>query len=193
MLNYLNPLLMLQRFPLPTCPTDCGDNLPPVEFDECAPVINEGRIDKIYLTNVGNPLADWTDAVEWGARLDNSAAAANSILTLNVIGEKPEPTENEQEISLGRKIVGNKTHIVNYAIDETNDTNHEFMRQNECAGQYLMWYETSGGLLFGGTEGIEVSFTSNMIIPQSAEELITYSGKAEWKSRFTEERIPSPI
>ena len=56
-----------------------------------------------------------------------------------------------------------------------------------------MWYETSGGLLFGGTEGIEVSFTSNMIIPTSDQELITYAGKAEWKTKFTEERIISPI
>ncbi len=184
---------MIERSPLPTCPTGCGDNLPPVDFDECAPEINQGRIDKIYLTNVGNPLADWTDPLEWGGRLDNTAPNANSIITLTVTGEKPEPTVNEQEISLGRKIVASKTHVINYTIDETNIINHEFVRQNECAGQYLMWYETSGGLLFGGTEGIEVSLTADMIIPLSDEELINFAGKAEWKTKFTEERIQSPI
>lgn len=179
--------------PIPVCPTDCGDNLPPVEFDECAPEIHDGRIDKIYLTNKSNPLVDWTSAAEWNGRLDNTAPLADSIITLHVIGDKPEPAEEEQEISLGRKIVGKKVHILNYAIDETNATNHEWLRQNECGGQYLMWYETSGGLLYGGTEGIEISLTSNMIIPESDTELITYAGKAEWKSKFTEERIVSPI
>lgn len=192
MLN-LNPLELRQMFPIPTCPSGCGDNLPAVDFDECAPEINEGRIDKIYLTNVGNPLTDWTDALEWQGRLDDTAANANSIITLIVTGEKPEPTVNEQTISLGRKIVASKTHVINASIDETNAINHEFIRQNECSGQYLMWYETSGGKLFGGTEGIPVSLTGDMIIPLSDEELITYSLKAEWKAKFTEERIDSPI
>lgn len=190
---FISPLLMLQRSPLPVCPEDCGDNLPPVEFDECAPEINEGRIDYIYLTNVGNPLVDWTDPVEWNNRLDNTASAPDSILRLTVTGEKPAPTANEQEISLGRKIVANKTHILNYTIDETNDINHEFIRQLECSGQFLAWYETSGGLMFGGTEGITVSMTGDMIIPLSVEELINFSGKLEWKAKFTEERIISPI
>lgn len=193
MLNFLNALEMINRSPLPTCPTGCGDNLPPVDFDECAPEINEGRIDKIYLTNVGNPLVDWTDPVEWTGRLDNAAPNSDSIITLTVTGEKPAPSVNEQEISLGRKIVASKTHVVNFSVDETNAVNHEFVRQNECSGQYLMWYETSGGKLFGGTEGIEVSVTLDMIIPLSDEELITFDGKAEWKAKFTEERIVSPI
>lgn len=179
--------------PLPICPTGCGSNLPEVEFDECAPEINEGRIDKIYLTNVGNPLADWTSAVEWNGRLDNAAPLADSIITLTVTGDKPEPTANEQEISLGRKIISNKTHVINYSIDETNDANHEFVRQNECSGQYLMWYETSGGKLFGSTDGIVVSFASDMAIPGTVDELITFVGKAEWKAKFTEERIISPL
>lgn len=193
MFDLLDPLSARQLSPLPTCPTGCGDNLPPVDFDECAPEINEGRIDKIYLTNVGNPLTNWTDPLEWNGRLDNAAPASDSIITLIVTGEKPAPTVNEQEISLGRKIVASKTHIVNFSADETNAINHEFIRQNECSGQYLMWYETSGGLLFGGTEGIEVSLTADMIIPLSDEELITFDGKAEWKAKFTEERIVSPI
>lgn len=188
-----NSLEMIQRSPLPTCPTGCGDNLPPVDFDECAPEINEGRIDKIYLTNVGNPLTDWTDPLEWQARLDNTAPASDSIITLFVTGEKPAPTANEQEISLGRTIVASKSHAVNFNADETNAVNHEFIRQNECSGQYLMWYETSSGLLFGGTEGIKVSLTADMIIPTSNEELITFEGSASWKAKFTEERIESPI
>lgn len=179
--------------PIPVCPVDCGDNLPEVLFDECAPEINEGQVAKVYLTNKGNPLVDWTSAAEWNARLDNTAPNPNSIITLHVIGDKPAPASNQIDISLGRKVVGKKDHTLNIAVDETNAVNHEFVRQNECGGQYLMWYETLGGLLFGGTEGIEVSLLLDMIIPGAETELITFTGTATWKAKFTEERIVSPI
>lgn len=179
--------------PLPTCPTDCGDNLSEVLFDECAPEINEGQVAKIYLTNKGNPLTDWTDAAEWSSRLDNTAPNPDSIITLHVIGDKPVPTSTQIDISLGRKVIGKKEHVLNFRVDETNETNHEWLRQNECGGQYLMWYETLPGLLFGGNEGIEVSIVLDMVIPEADTELITFNGSATWKAKFTEERIVSPI
>lgn len=189
----LQPHLIIQRSPLPTCPDDCGDNSAPVSFDECAPEIHEGQIAKVYITNIGNPLTDWTDAVEWGLRLDDTASAADSILTLHVIGDKPIPTSDPKEISLGRKVIGNKEHLINIAVDETNDTNHEFMRTNECSGQWTMWYETLEGLLFGGTEGIKGSLLLDMVIPESDSDLVLFTGTFDWKSKFTEERILSPI
>ena len=45
--------------------------LPPVKADICAPDLNFGEVDKIYLGNQGNPFLDWTDLAEWTARLDN--------------------------------------------------------------------------------------------------------------------------
>lgn len=179
--------------PLPICPEDCGDNSAQVEFDECAPEVHEGQIAKIYRTNVGNPLVDWTDPLEWAARLDDTAASADAILTFHVIGDKPAPTSTPIDISLGRKALGKKEHVINYAVDETNDTNHEFLRTNECGGNALFWYETLEGLLFGGTEGIEATMFMDMVIPESDTELITFSGTIEWKAKFTEERIVSPI
>jgi hypothetical protein len=125
--------------------------------------------------------------------LTDSGAGANSIRTLHVIGSKPVPASDEKEISLGRKVTGKKTHIVNFKVDETNDTNHEFLRQNECGGNYLFWYETVEGLMFGGNEGIEASMLMDMDIPEALTDLIMFTGKIEWKSKFTEERIASPI
>jgi len=178
---------------VPVCATNCSTTLPPVSFDECQPETNGAQVAKIYITNIGNPLADWTNILEWQARLDNTASAADSILTLHVVGSKPVPSSTEKEISLGRKVTGKKTHILPFKIDETNDINHEFLRQNECGGSYLIWYETLEGKLFGGTEGIIVSLLLDMNIAESSEELIQNEGKFEWKSKFTEERINSPL
>lgn len=189
----LNALLIRQLSPLPVCGTDCEDNLPETEFDECNPEINEGQIAKVYITNRDNPLTDWTDPAEWNLRLDNSSADPDAIRTLHVIGDKPAPSSNDIELSLGRTVKSKKDHLINIAVDETNAVNHEFLRENECSGQYLMWYETLDGLLFGGNEGIEVSLNLDMIIPQANNELITFSGTANWKSKFTEERTDSPI
>ena len=51
------------------CTDACSDNLPAVEFSICAPEINQGEIDAIFVTNVGNPLIDETDAAEWATRM----------------------------------------------------------------------------------------------------------------------------
>lgn len=179
--------------PLPVCSTSCENDLPIVEFDECNPEINGGQISKIYITNIGFPLVDWTNVLEWNLRLDNSAVGADAIRTLHVIGSKPVPSADEKEISLGRKLKGSKTHIINVKVDETNDINHEFLRKMECGGTYLMWYETLEGKLFGGTEGIKSSAFLDMVIPESGTDIITNEGKFEWKSKFTEERIVSPL
>jgi len=180
-------------FALPVCPTSCSSTLAPVEFDECNPQTNGAQIAKIYITNIGNPLVDWTDPIEWASRLNDAAVLASDILTLHVIGSKPIPTGTEKEISLGRKVVGKKTHLLPFKIDETNDVNHEFLRQNECGGSYLFWYETLEGKLFGSTDGIIASMLLDMNIAESADELIQNEGKMEWKSKFTEERIDSPL
>lgn len=179
--------------PLPTCPEDCESTLPVVEFDECAPETNDGQIYKIYMTNIGNPFTDVTDLAEWTPRLDNAGAASDAIRTLHVIGSKPIPASEEREISLGRKVNSKKTHNIDFKIDETNGINHEFVRQLECGGQFLIWYETSGGLLFGGNDGIKVSMNVDMEIPEGETEFITLTGKAEWKAKFTEERALSPL
>ena len=178
---------------LPTCPTSCAANLPSVDYDECNPETNGAQVSKIYLTNIGEPLLDWTDILEWQGRLDQTGVNPDAIRTLNVIGSKPIPTSNLKDISLGRKVAGKKTHVLTVKIDETNAVNHEFLRQNECGGNYLMWYETLDGLLFGGNEGIESSLLLDMNIAESSEEIVIHEGQFEWKHQFTEERIPSPL
>lgn len=178
----------------PVCATDCEDlvdALPEVLFDDCNPEINAGEIQKIYLGIRGVPFADIEDPVEWAARL--ASVTNTKLIQLTVIADKPKPAENSKEISGGRKVVLPKDHVINVTIDETNPTNHEFIRKNQCSGNYQAWYETSGGRIFGGNAGLRAFLEMDMTIPRERNGNITYDGTLSWKERFTEEMAVSPI
>ena len=179
--------------PDPVCPTDCSATLPPLSFDDCNPEINDAQIDRIFFTNVGNPLVDWTNATEWNGRLSQTGTNGDAIRELCVIGEKPRPTSNKRDISKGRKVIGKKDHVLNFRIDDTSQDNHDAIRQLECGGNILFWYTTLGGLMYGGTEGIEAQITMDNVIVEDDNEIIEIQGELEWTRKFTEERIPSPI
>ena len=176
-----------------TCSTDCEDQLPAVLFDICAPEVHFGQISKVYMTNIGNPLLDETDAAEWATRMALLVTDPTRIIELSVIGDKPAAEANILEISRGRKVAGLKNHTINVRIDETNQINYEMMRKFECGKGILFWYETYEGILYGGNVGIEGSLLMNHIIPESAQDLETFSGTLTWKSKFHPCRTVSPI
>lgn len=178
---------------LPICPTGCTATPPTVEFDLCNPTINNGQIAKIFFTTVGYPMINWASELEWDTRLDNDAAGAGKIRTLIVVGEKPVPGKTVKEISLGRKIDGVKSFVINFDIDETNQTNYDAIRTIECGGNFLVWYQTRDGLLYGGNSGIEAKIAIDESIPKAYNELILFPGTVTWEAEFHPERITSPI
>lgn len=178
----------------PICADNCEDvvnSLPEVAFDDCNPEINAGEIRKVYLGIKGKGFTSIASATEWAARL--AATDDTKLIALTVIGDKPLPTPNTKDISGGRKITLANDHVLNISIDETNATNHGFVRSNQCSGNYQMWYETSGGLVFGGNDGIPAFLNLDMLIPVASGDSIVYNGSLAWKSKFTEERALSPI
>jgi hypothetical protein len=174
--------------PIPTCPQDCSATLPVVSFNDCAPELNAGNITYIYITNVGNPLTNWLDETEWSARIDNDSTDSAAIRRLRVIGSKPAPEKTETVISGDRTYYGKANHTLEIRSDETNAINHEALRDLECGGEYLVWYETIGGLRWGGNEGIQASVKLDEVIPESSGEFINFVGQVKWKSKFTPER-----
>jgi len=82
---------------------------------------------------------------------------------------------------------------LNYTIDDVSDENYEFMRALECGGQYRIWYETEGGFLYGGNEGILVNATGDDILNRGREEIETIAGTFTWRSKFHPDRTTSPI
>lgn len=178
---------------IPTCPTDCLAQVPNVSFSLCAPTTNSAQIYNIYVGNVGSGFTNlstdtWSNAGAWASKL-----GSGTIKRFHVIGDKPAPEGQEKTISHGRVVIGKKKHTINIVIDETNATNHNMLRTLECGGQFAIWYESSGGLLWGGNDGIVASVKLDEIIPVSEEDLITFGGTIKWISKFTPERITSPI
>lgn len=185
---------------VPPCPTTCSGAVADVSFSECAPTYHWGEVSKIYITesdfesvdNAGNPgFSDVTSLTEWTDNLSDTAD--NKIRTLIVIGELPEAETTEVPASGDRIAIGYKTFNLNFVIDETNDTNYNFLLMSECGGKYLIWFETSDGLLFGGNLGIEVSLRLNYLIPRERTALQTIGGKATWKSTQSPFRCASPL
>lgn len=175
--------------PIPTCSPGCDNDLPIVSFDDCSPELNSGNITYLYVTNRGNPLTDWTDLAEWAARLSNTSTDSSAIRQFRIIGSKPAADKPETVISGDRTYYGLATHTIDFRIDETNQINQDMLRQMECGGAFLIWYETLGGLRWGGDEGIEATIKLDEIIPESSSEFITFTGQAKWKAKFTPERI----
>lgn len=181
--------------PVPTCPQDCSSALPVVDFDKCNPKIHLSEIRRIFIARANTEaFTDWKLATEWTTRLsetdiDNDAA----IRALTVIADKPAPTAVTREISNGRNITVAKDHVINYTIDDISKDNYEFMRVIECGGQYRIWYETEGGFLYGGNDGILVNATGDDILNRGRDEIETIAGTFTWRSKFHPDRVTSPI
>ncbi len=175
----------------PVVGANCDEELPEVEFSICDPEVHFGEIDRIFVTNVGNPLTDETSAVEWAARL--AATDDTKILELSVIAEKPAPEETEVPISRGRTVNGQKGHSVIGEIHETNKTNYNFHRSCENGKNVLAWYTTRDGHLFGGPTGITATLKMIHIIPKSNKDLQVYNTSLKWDAKNSPCIATSPI
>jgi hypothetical protein len=181
--------------PTPTCPANCDFTLPVVQFDNCAPLVVYSEICRIFLAKkAAAPFTNWLSATEWLARMSQSSTTGNDyIRPLTVIGDKPAAADIIKEISNGRKIVIGKDHTINFTIDELSQANYDFMRGLECGGEFKLWYETEGGYIYGGNEGITVRLTLNDVLNRGREEIETLVGVITWRSKFSPERGISPI
>jgi hypothetical protein len=167
--------------------------LPAVEFDNCDPSVDFSEISQIYLTGVGEGLVDWTNPTEWAGRLDDDTLNDETLIrTLIVKGDQPPAESTEHEISNCRTIWGEKKFTINFDIDETNITNHDFMRQIECGGQFTMWY-AAGDYMYGGTSGVDVSVSLNQNITRGCTEMNLLTGSIKWQNKFHPEKIVNPL
>lgn len=175
------------------CPEGCESQLPEVEFDLCNPDVHFGQISDLFITNIGYPLTDETDPVEWNDRLSLAQSDPAKIINLVGIGSKAAAESNIIEISKGRKVSGNKNHTVAFRIDEVSDKNYEMMRTFECNKTVLAWYKTFEGKLYGGAAGIEASIMFDHVIPEDASALETLEGTLTWKAKFHPCRTDYPL
>lgn len=177
-----------------TCPNGCESALPPVKFDKCAPNVVLSEIVRIF---VAKPIAvaftDVSLATEWTTRLSETANGDDTIRPLTVIADKPAGSPKVKEISNFRKITLGVDNTVNIEIDDVSDENYNFMQVTQCGGQFKMWYETAGGYLFGGNEGIDVSIFLDNVLGRGKDEIEKITGTATWSAKLSPDRVKSPI
>lgn len=178
----------------PTCTDGCTAKAPAFSFNDCDPNTNRGQIDRIYIMAAGGAdMADWTQLAVWTARMAlDPTVTVDAIQYMNVIGEKPEATSDVKEISRVRKVVLDKTHTINFDVDETNEDNYDALRQIECGGNFKIWYQ-AGKYLYGGNDGILAFIQENDMIPRERKELNVFKGVATWEAEFHPERIDNPM
>jgi hypothetical protein len=183
---------------LPDCPTDCTGILESVSFSECAPEVHFGEIAKLYLwVDSATPpfasQADYDSAAHWATHLNPDGVAVDDIREFIVIGEQPEPEQTETPISGDRTVTGYKKFTLNLEIDETNETNYNFLLASECNGQYKANYETADGILYGGYLGLDVSIKMNQVIPKERSGVVKIMTKVTWSSKNHPFRQISPV
>lgn len=171
----------------------CSTQLPKPSADTCNPQVNFGQYQKLYITKPGNPFTEIEDLTEWTDRLSNDSDDDDAIRTVHIIGEKPEAENTETEISLGRIVAGPMNHTVNFEIDETNDTNYEWMRSYQGGGkEVLCWLEGQVNV-FGGSAGIRASLSVKYVTPRESTEVEKIIGTLKWKDAQDPERNVSPV
>ena len=180
--------------PTLSCPNSCETALPEVKFSKCSPNIVLSEIVRIFIGKQSTqPFNNWKDASEWTQRLSETANTANAIRPLTVIADKPAGSPVVKEISNGRKYNLRKDFTVNIEIDDVSPENYEFMRVTQCGGEYKLWFETAGGRIYGGNEGIDASLVLDNVLGRGKDEIEKITGTASWSDKFSPEMALSPI
>lgn len=181
--------------PTPTCATDCGTALPPVNFSNCSPQVSYSEIERAFFAKpIAAAFADWTSPTEWTARINPSTTVGDDyIRELHVIGDKPAATPVTIQISRGRNITIGKDHTVNLTIDDISDETYEFFRALECGSQVKFWYETAGAKAYGGNEGIIADVVANSVLNRGRDQIENINLTLTWRAKFSPERTDSPI
>ena len=180
--------------PTVSCPNSCETALPEVKFSKCSPNIVLSEIVRIFVgKQTTQPFNNLKDASEWTQRLSETANTANAIRPLTVIADKPAGSPVVKEISNGRKYNLRKDFTVNIEIDDVSPENYEFMRVTQCGGEYKLWFETAGGRIYGGNEGIDASLVLDNVLGRGKDEIEKITGTASWSDKFSPEMALSPI
>ena len=178
-------------------PVVCTTTLPAVRADYCTKGTAFGQINTIYYTRVGDGLTDWSSASEWNSRLDNTTAAPSSgdypIRYLNVIGSLTHPEQNQVDISLDRVAYSSPEFTLNFAIDDVGDDNYDFAQTTVAnnGGIYACWF-ASGGYMYGGTDGTQMSMNLYPDIPEDSTDIMRIRGTLVWTGGLPD-RIANPL
>lgn len=179
----------------PTCDENCDESLPVFLCDSTCIEVNSGQVGYMYLTKVGNPLADATGS-DMPTRIDNANDTDDdAIRAMCVKGQLNEPTINEEEIECGIKYRNAAEYTLTLESNNTNDLNYEAVRKlQKCQGKYLLWFSMCDGKhLYGGQDGIEVSlYPVVSSTDDTKNSRLTISYEISWDAQCMPPRILHP-
>lgn len=178
----------------PICPENCLDQLPSLSVASCNPVLKRSAIQKLYIGKANTaPFSNWAVPTEWTTRLSNSSTNDDAIRFLLGTGSLPAGTPQTVTYQVNKiRQVGNQR-TLQFIVEEANPTIHEFLRQLECGGEYRVWFETIGGNLYGGNEGVLVQIAPSLILNSGAADIEQRQFDLSWDGQFTPEMVTSPI
>lgn len=140
----------------------CETNLPSIPQcqDKLTYSFFASQIRGIILLPTTAPLpSDWTTSDGWDGIIDNSETAGQKGKYLAVIGSLSD-NRVETQFPKGRKQIIARDYQLNATYKRMDSDSYEFMKYMQrftYDHRLRFWYETSGGNLFGGPEGIRES------------------------------------
>lgn len=148
------------------CPENCGDFvMPNFNSGDCVDdyEIELSEIKRILITTpsptdsnlaVGAP-ADWTNKAQWASAIDNTAVG--KIRSIYGIGSEDEGSDKVITIHDNIQKIVSTIKTVLFKILNRNSENYAAANKFSCGATVRFWYETRGGYLYGGPQGIKAT------------------------------------
>lgn len=159
-----------------TCPSACGValNYGALPSDpDCVSIPPLSEISDLYIQPTGATAPfDYSggDPVAVSGAIDNTDTSNAKTKHLVVIGTLDEPEETVYNGPKGTQVVSKRRFTVNARTPITAQSVYDFLRQIQCNSlNYVFWFGTRGGYLFGGENGISPA-SSNARFPKVAGE-----------------------
>lgn len=151
-----------------TCPSACGAtlNYGALPSDpNCVSVPPLSEISDIYIQPTGATAPfNWTTPTAPTAvsgAIDNTQTDNSKTKHLVVIGSQGDPEETIYNGPKGTRVVSKRRYTDELRVPITSQQLYDFLRQIQCNTlNFVFWFGTRGGFLFGGSNGISPAFST---------------------------------
>ncbi|MBL7942759.1 MAG: hypothetical protein JNM00_08340 [Flavobacteriales bacterium] len=184
--------------PLPTCDdVDCQLAPPAMSSFTCAPSPSDGEITEILFGAEPFTSAEIDDSELMLARIDNDAAADDSIVRLRVTGKLNAPELSEQRLEGGvKKQSATKNFSIEAEFYNDTTTNYNAIRKLMYCGKPLYIYFVMGGKIYGGEAETEDGINAFLNILPSSEgngSYLKYTVQVGWEGNTMPSRDTYPL
>lgn len=149
-----------------TCIEECASSCPSwggvaIETDQdCCPEQELSQICGFYIDPCcQNPITAWnaTAIIDWAAaNVDNTDTTGTKVKYITVEGGIDQPTPVIDTLPKGKEYISAYDYSANFERRCVSDAMNDFMRHLQKGNpDACIWYETLGGYIYGGLNGIK--------------------------------------